>query len=187
MRTPIDIAFRHFEPSVQVRSEIAAQARRLEKFGRRITNCHVVLSGPEGRHRNGGLFQVQVRIAMPGHKDVVVDRHGHGLEREHPTAVIRAAFTAALRQIEEAAREMRDQVKQHAVESHGRVAKFLVSGDSGFIETPDGREVYFHRNAVLNGGFARLSVGSEVRFVEEDGEKGVQASAVRLIGKHHLA
>jgi cold shock CspA family protein len=29
-------------------------------------------------------------------------------------------------------------------------------------------------------------VGSEVRFVEEMGEKGPQASTVRLIGKHHL-
>jgi cold shock CspA family protein len=91
-----------------------------------------------------------------------------------------------VRQIEEAAREMRDQIKQHPVESHGRVAKFLAPGDSGFIETPDGREVYFHRNAVLNEAFNRLTVGSEVRFVEEDGEKGAQASTVRLVGKHHL-
>jgi cold shock CspA family protein len=28
--------------------------------------------------------------------------------------------------------------------------------------------------------------GSEVRFVEEIGEKGPQASTVRLVGKHHL-
>src|SRR5208337_4316539 len=33
---------------------------------------------------------------------------------------------------------------------------------------------------------ARLSVGSEVRFIEEDGEKRAQASTVRLVGKHHL-
>ncbi len=74
----------------------------------------------------------------------------------------------------------------HPVESHGRVAKFLGGGDCGFIETPDGREIYFHRNAVLNGAFDRLTVGSEVRFVEDEGVKGPQASTVRLVGKHHL-
>ena len=47
-------------------------------------------------------------------------------------------------------------------------------------------EIYFHRNAVLDGAFDRLSIGSEVAFVEEEGEKGPQASTIRLIGKHHL-
>jgi cold shock CspA family protein len=40
---------------------------------------------------------------------------------------------------------------------------------------------------VLNGAFDRLTVGSEVRFVEEEGMKGSHASRVRLGGKHHLA
>ena len=187
MQTPVDIAFRRYEPSEQIRSEIAAQAKRLEKFSSRITSCHVVVNGPQTRHRNGDMFQVQLRIAMPGRKDVVVDRrHGDALEREHPRVAIRKAFDAAVRQIEEAAREMRGQVKEHPVESHGRVAKFLAGLDGGFIEASDGREIYFHRNAVLNGAFSRLAIGSEVRFVEEEGVKGAQASTVRLVGKHHL-
>ena len=57
----------------------------------------------------------------------------------------------------------------------------------GFIEAADGGEIYFHRNAVLDGAFDRLVVGSEVVFVEEEGDKGAQASTVRLIGKHHPA
>ena len=31
-----------------------------------------------------------------------------------------------------------------------------------------------------------LEVGSEVRFVEEAGERGPQASTVTLVGKHHV-
>src|SRR3974390_1121085 len=49
-----------------------------------------------------------------------------------------------------------------------------------------GRDVYFPRNRVLNGDFAKLSVGARVSFVEETGEKGAQASTVRLVGKHSL-
>ena len=44
--------------------------------------------------------------------------------------------------------------------------------------TGDGREIYFHRNSVLNGRFDRLERGAKVRFIEEMGEKGPQASTV---------
>ena len=64
-------------------------------------------------------------------------------------------------------------------ESPGRVTKFL-AGEFGFIETQDGREIYFHRDAVLDGAFNRMVLGSEVRFVEEEGENGPQARIVRL-------
>jgi cold shock CspA family protein/ribosome-associated translation inhibitor RaiA len=184
MQTPVDIAFRRCEPSEEIRSEIAAQVQRLEKFSDRITSCHIVVNGPQTRQ---GLFHIELRIALPKHKDVVVDRwHGEAGEREHPRVAIRQAFDAAARQVEDAMRDLRGEVKEHPVESHGRVKRFLADKDCGFIEMADGREVYFHRNAVLNGAFDRLEVGSEVRFVEEEGDKGAQASTVRLIGKHHL-
>jgi cold shock CspA family protein len=58
-----------------------------------------------------------------------------------------------------------------------------VSNSSSVKAFPDadGREIYFHRNAVLAGHFDRLRIGSQVRFAEEAGEKGPQASSVRLV------
>jgi cold shock CspA family protein len=56
----------------------------------------------------------------------------------------------------------------------------------GFLESNDGQEVYFHRNSVLGDGFSRLHVGSRVTFAEEMGEKGPQATTIRLLGKHKL-
>ena len=53
------------------------------------------------------------------------------------------------------------------------------------IETSDDREVYFHRNSVLNEDFDKLEVGTRVHFAEEMGEKGPQASSVHVEGKHH--
>jgi len=185
----VEIAFQHCEPSEEIRSEIARQVKRLERFSDRITSCHVAISGPQTRHRQGDLFKIDVRIAMPEHHDVIVTRtHGDAPEREHPLVAVREAFDAAVRQIEDLARETRDQVKDrqvkdHQAESHGRVTKFLAGEDCGFIETAEGREIYFHRNAVLGGAFDRLTIGSEVRFVEEKGVKGAQASTVRLVGK----
>lgn len=188
MQVPLEIAFQHGEPSEEMRSEIARQTKRLEKFSQRITSCRVVIDGPHTRHREGDLFKIDIRIAMPGHHDVIVTRtHGDAPEREHVLVAIREAFDAAVRQTEDAVRDLRGQAKAHVAEDHGRVTKFLAGEDCGFIETADGREIYFHRNAVLDGAFDRLTVGSEVRFFEEEGEKGAQASTVRVIGKHHLA
>ena len=39
------------------------------------------------------------------------------------------------------------------------------------LETADGREVYFHLISVLDDSFDRLTVESEVRFVEEMGRR----------------
>ena len=99
MQTPVDIAFRHCEPSEEIRSEIAAQVQRLEKFSPRITSCRVVVTGPQSGHRRGG-FEVELRIAMPEHNEVVVDKsHADAPEREHALVAIREAFDAAVRQI----------------------------------------------------------------------------------------
>lgn len=96
---------------------------------------------------------------------------------------IRDAFDAARRQLEDHARRHRRQVKVHAAAPRGRIARLDYGKDCGFIETPDGREIYFHRNSLLNADFARLEVGDVVRFHEEAGEQGPQASTVHVEGK----
>jgi cold shock CspA family protein len=39
---------------------------------------------------------------------------------------------------------------------------------------------------VLNNSYDELSIGSEVRFDEEKGCEGPQASTVAVLGKHHI-
>jgi cold shock CspA family protein len=53
----------------------------------------------------------------------------------------------------------------------------------GFIRSLDGREIYFHKNSMPAGEFGRLEIGTGVRWVEEEGEKGPQASALRIVDK----
>jgi ribosome-associated translation inhibitor RaiA len=114
MQTPVEIAFRHCEPSEAVRSEIDKQMKRLDKFGPQVMSCNVVVIGPEARHRHGAPFKVDLRIAIPKRKDVVVSRtHGDAPEREHALVAIREAFDDAIRQIEDVTRETRGAVKDH--------------------------------------------------------------------------
>ena len=66
----------------------------------------------------------------------------------------------------------------------GRVTR--LARDHGFLEGEDGKEVYFHRHAVLQG-FDRLVVGNRVRYAEERGDKGPQASTVDILRSGYRA
>jgi cold shock CspA family protein len=61
------------------------------------------------------------------------------------------------------------------------VSRLFPEAGYGFLETPDGRELYFHRHSVLHPGFDHLALGTEVRFAEELGEKSPQASTVAIV------
>ena len=123
----------------------------------------------------------------PTLKDVEEETHRKedDIQAAHKYAevAVREAFDAARRRLQDFARQQRADVKTHEAPDHGRVAE--LADDHGFIETHDGRRVYFHRASVLEEGLGRLEVGSDVAFVEESGDKGPQASTVKVLGKHH--
>ncbi|MSO91826.1 MAG: HPF/RaiA family ribosome-associated protein [Rhodospirillales bacterium] len=187
MQVPINISFRHTEPSPAVEAFIREKAAALEKFSHRITALAVVVECPPRRPRGGMFYQVRLHLSMPG-KDILVGRDRMKDESHRDVYVaIRDAFNAASRQLQDYARTIRGDVKTHETPPHGTVARVFEDDGYGFIESSDGREIYFHRNSVVsNGGFKELKVGTLVRFVEEMGEKGPQASTVTPLGKHHL-
>jgi cold shock CspA family protein len=185
MQIPLKIDFCNTERLETVEADIRRHAEKLEEFFDRITSCRVVLEAPHHHHHKGNLYHVRILLSV-SRKELVVDREPsehHAHEDVHVT--IRDAFKAMRRQLEDYAREMRGDVKAHTVPPHGKVVQLVAEGNYGFIETPDGRQVYFHRNAVLDDAFDELTVGTEVRFEEEAGEKGPQASTVSLAGRHH--
>ncbi|MBL6615229.1 MAG: HPF/RaiA family ribosome-associated protein [Reyranella sp.] len=183
----LQITFRNIDASPAVEAKIRERARELEQFFERIVSCRVVIEAPN-RRRQGDLFHIRVDLKVPG-KEIVVKRDppGHHAHEDIYVAV-RDCFDAVRRQLEDHVRRRRGDVKTHDMPAHGKVASLMAERDYGFIDTSDGTEVYFHRNAVANGGFEKLLVGDEVRFSlhQREAEKGPQASHVVPIGKHHL-
>ncbi|MEE8074620.1 MAG: cold shock domain-containing protein, partial [Candidatus Binatia bacterium] len=107
------------------------------------------------------------------------------IEYEDVYVAVRDAFDAARRQLQNFAKRQRRDVKTHEVIPYARVGKLFREKGFGFLELPDGREVYFHKNSVLEMPFDLMEVGMEVHFAEEQGEKGPQASTVKPIRRHH--
>jgi len=187
METPVQIEFQGMDAKPDIRAAVAKHVAQLEdRFGR-VTAGRVVVKAPGGHHRTGGLYEIHVRLALPEGREVNIGHTRQNDERHSDlNFALNDAFKRARRQLQDQVRQLQGQVKQHDGPPIGTVSEIDSLGEFGFIETDDGREIYFHRNSVLNGGFADLKVGARVTYAEEMGDKGPQASTVKLMGKHSL-
>lgn len=187
METPVEIEFQDMDASSATRELIAEHVRKLEQRYGRITACRVVAKGPGNRHQTGGQYDINIRLALPDGREVNVGRTPKADERHGDLSfAINDAFKRARRQLQDNARRMEGMVKSHEGQAVGTVVRIDPAGEFGFLRSNDGAEIYFHRNSVLGGEFSELAVGSRVTFADEIGEKGPQATTVKLLGKHGL-
>ena len=63
----------------------------------------------------------------------------------------------------------------------GTVKWFNRTKGFGFIERPDGDDVFVHYKAIQGDGFKVLDEGDEVEFEVEQGPKGLQAANVKKV------
>ena len=182
MQRPVRIAYHGLRPSAEMSDVVREKAARLERYHPRITGCAVTLEVPGKHHRSGKHYRVRIELTVPGEKLVVGRDPAKTKAHEDLRSAVDLAFREARRQLEDHARRFdhRTRARERATAARGRVGRIFPGGGYGFLETPDGREVYFHERSVLDGGFPRLRVGSAVRFSEEAGENGPQASSVAL-------
>ena len=186
MQLPLQITFRHLEHSPALEAKIHTLAERLDRYSQEIMSCRVVIEAPHKHNHQGSLYTVHNNITIPG-KEIAVSRDQHDKHaHEDAYVALRDAFSAAGRQLEHLVQRRRGDVKEHDVPPHGRIRELFPMQDYGRIEASDGRDIYFHRNSVLNMAFDQLDIGMPVHFTEEMGEQGIQASSVRIEGKHHV-
>jgi cold shock CspA family protein/ribosome-associated translation inhibitor RaiA len=199
MIVPVQTTFRNLDSSAAVASRVQEEANKLERYFDRITSCRVIVEAPHRHHRHGDPFHVRIELGVPGRELVV--KHEPTLKREEQGkwhkdleingphkdvyVAIRDAFKAMRRQLQDYVHCLRHDVKTHYPNPHAKVSKLFPKEGYGFIETPDGREIYFHKNSLLNSVFERLKVGDEVFFSEEVADKGPHATSIHLAGKRH--
>jgi len=187
MQLPLEITFRHMEPSEPMEARIREAAAKLDRFYDHIMSCRVVVEAPHHHHHQGNLYHVRVDVTVPD-EELVASReppphHAH----EDAYVAIRDAFNAVTRQLEEYARKRQRHVKRHQAPLNGRVYELDLDGGYGRIETGDGRDFYFHRNALEETGFDALQIGAQVGFYPAEGDEGPQASSVWLAGHHFVS
>ncbi|MGE5859746.1 MAG: cold-shock protein, partial [Ignavibacteria bacterium] len=118
----------------------------------------------------------------PGHEIVISKEPGNNDMHDSLPTVIRDAFDVARKQLQKLVSLQRKEVKSHPEqEVRAIVSRLFPDEGYGFLRTINGREIYFHKNSLLNVVFEKLEEGRGVRFFEEEGEKGPQASSVQII------
>lgn len=181
MDKPLAIAFHNLPSSPQAEAEIRDWVNKLERRSTRLIGCRVAVELLHQQHKTGNLYEVHIEMQVPG-GELVVSREPHRVQQKYAEpdlhVCLREAFKAAERQLSEYKRRMNGNVKPHEELAAGEVAQLYPTEDHGFIRTPEGSQLYFHRNSLIQGGFDKLRVGDRVRFVETVGDTGPIANKV---------
>src|SRR5690606_18633381 len=162
---------------------IRSKVSKLEKVCDHITSCRVAIEKPNTITRRRNPYRVRIDLTVPPGHNVVVSKEPSDNEKEDPLpTVVRDAFNAAQRRINKIVQLQRKDVKSHPEqEVRAIVSRIFPMEGYGFLRTINGREIYFHRNAVVNEDFDRMQEGTGVRFFEVEGEKGPQASTIQSL------
>jgi cold shock CspA family protein len=183
MDSPVEVTFRNTAHDSEVEAVVRREAAKLERYHRPIVGCRVVIERPQRFQRQGNVYRVRLVIGAGTRRPVVVSRDPRDSDmHDDVRTIVRGAFKAARRQLETMGEQQRGDEKTPN-EPRALVVRLFPEAHYGFLKTPDDREIYFHANSVLHDDFERLAVGTEVRFDEEEGDKGPQASTVQVVSK----
>lgn len=183
MQVPLQITFRNMETSEALEDYIRERAAKLDSSCENMVSCRVVVEAPHKHQRKGGLFHATIEITLP--KETIVINREPDQHKSYKDAyvVVRDVFDSAQRKLRGVVGRQKGEVKVHEEMPQGRITELYPHEDYGRIATGAGDDIYFHRNSLINADFAGLAIGDEVRFVEEQGDNGPQATSVRVTGK----
>ncbi len=184
----VEVAFHNVDHSEWAENEIRARIGELDRIFERLVSCRVRVERRAKQNGNSIPPVVHIEIGIPGRPDLVVSHEPEYLQRKFQRPdlhnAINEAFRIAERQLVEIKnqRQGRTKAPQHDVQNQllGQVAEIQPEQDFGFLVTPGGGLLYFHRNSVLSGDFDSLSRGDELYYVEGVGDTGPIATKVRV-------
>jgi cold shock CspA family protein/ribosome-associated translation inhibitor RaiA len=177
---------------------VQKEAVKLDRFYDRITSCRVMVERPQ-RAASSKLYHVRIDLGLPNGElvvkhtptlhgtlqDIKTEKSGKEAEsvltHRSPQRAIHEAFHEMRRRLQDYSRQQVGFVKIVQKMAEGKVKEIFPDQGYGFLETTDDRQIYFNQASVLDGHFNRLRVGTRVRFAEEMGEKGPQASTVKVV------
>jgi cold shock CspA family protein len=184
MEVPLEIAFKDVEKTPEVEADIRDRVDKLEQVYDQIISCHISVERPHKHQRSGSPYRVRIDVRVPPRHEIVVKQEsGYGDMHDPLNIVLEKAFDSVERELEDVKERQRHEVKKHPdQEIQALVDKLFRQEGYGFLRELDtGREIYFHKNSVLHNHWKDLEIGTGVRFVEEMGNKGPQASTVEVV------
>lgn len=189
MQVPPEITYRNVAKSEAIDNLIREKIQKIEKLCEQVMSCRVAVEKKHEHQKTGNPYRVRIEISVPPGHDLVVKKESTGGDMHAAlSTVIRNAFDAAFRQVKKLNEKQQGKTKVHPrQEVAAFVSRLFKDEGYGFIRTVNEQEFYFHKNSLVNDDFDDLNVGDGVRFTEEMGEKGPQATTVQLVEKYPSA
>lgn len=183
MTIPLQCTFRGMSHSAALEAHVRRRAEKLDRFFHHIIHCHVVLEVNDKHYRHGRRYRVSIDLTVPRHEIAIARSPAYSDVLDDAHVAVDRAFDDAVRRLDEWEQRRRAHVKSSARHHPplARVTKVFGDRGFGFLENEDGEEVYFHKNSVLRAAFEALSPGVLVRYCEEVGDDGPQASTVEIV------
>ncbi len=115
MQTPLELDFQGIDPAPATRDAVEKQIAHLEALFGRITAGRIVVKGPGAHRKNGGLYEINIRLALPDGREVNISRTPQADERHADLSyALNDAFKRARRQLQDQLDRMDGNVKAHA-------------------------------------------------------------------------
>jgi ribosome-associated translation inhibitor RaiA len=183
MDVPVEIVFHNMSSSPTVEAEIRERVEKLDRLYDHLIGCRVSVELLHRRHKTGNLYDVHIDMRVPGNQ-LAVTREPHRVREKFANpdvgVALRDAFRAAERRLVDFKRKQHGEVKVHEEDGllAAQVSQLNPDEDHGFLLTPTGGQLYFHRNSMVNRDFDRLEVGAKVHYIETVGDTGPIANKV---------
>ena len=170
----IQIEGRHTGVTAEWRADIESRVADLHP-GNDMTHIRITLTKHDHRKAEDS-YDVVIVSHIPGHT-ITARKQQDSFEE-----AIRDTFAALKVELD----KIREKRSSHEIRittpaERGVVSKVLRDEGYGFILLGDGREVYFHRNAVHDLEFEQIDEGLEVNLSVAPGEKGLRATTVNPV------
>ena len=182
MDFPLELSIKDVEHTEALDALIREKVAKLERLFDHLVGCRIIVE-TAARRQGKVAYRVRIEMSVPNHDEIVVVREPAPDQREEVFVAVREAFSKAQRRLERYKQQIQD-VKIPVAPPHGVVTQVFHGQGYGFLKTPDGRDLYFHENAVIDGKFEDLQPGMEVRYAEADDHvTGPHASTIHAVGK----
>jgi len=181
MEVPPEMAFRGVEPTDDLKARILDGIEMLEGVYPNLISCRSVVADDTPDQQSGNNYRVRLDVGIPSKTVVVDQQHPDPDERRSLEQTITEAFSVARKRLLKAKELQRGEEKIHGLPPHARVVRLLVDDTGvryGFLRNREGRQIYFHEEALVDLDYDDLEVGDEVRYAAAEGDEGLQASTV---------
>ncbi|MBF0486380.1 MAG: HPF/RaiA family ribosome-associated protein [Candidatus Omnitrophica bacterium] len=116
MDVPLEVILKNVEFKEDVEAVIMEKIEKLEQVCNHITSCRVFVEQNPTHQNAKHSYHVRIDVRMPPHHEIVVKRDsGRNVHDNLPT-VVREAFIAARRQVEQIVDRQKKHVKAHTKE-----------------------------------------------------------------------